>query len=265
MGMQRVSLSIIAALCLLPSCTPQNQGQTSASPYEVTLDEVKGTKIKFTMAPDYPDAAFSYIVIPEEEGRGHSVRELVNIQIAELRVLYDTWAAENPSHEGRFQDMFCYSGKRSIKSRYLTDDTDYKLIVYQLNPFTYDVLGDIFSVNFHTPKVEITEMDFDVVIDGDKLSIIPSDNNITYYWDYELKSKVYDDFLNPYFYFYSLLDLYEDYDFMDHLLSKGPDEWVFSRDDVAIKEGAEYVLCIATYMNGEICSDVLEMEFTYNK
>ena len=59
--------------------------------------------------------------------------------------------------------------------------------------------------------------------------------------------------------------MYEDYDFMGNILSKGPDEWVFSRDDKNLREGSICSLTIAGYEDGEINTNIFAVRFEYHK
>lgn len=51
-----------------------------------------------------------------------------------------------------------------------------------------------------------------------------------YYWDYDRESRVYDNYNWPYGYFYSLVDMYDQYGFVDKVYSQGPEDYDFSGD-----------------------------------
>ena len=104
----------------------------------------------------------------------------------------------------------------------------------------------------------------DVKIDGDVLTIIPSDPEQEYIWDYE--SAIYlesDPLIAMYNYLYDLTDMYEQYGFADQMLSKGTETYVFSKDNTRMVKGMTYYIAIAPYANHEIAAIPQIWSFEY--
>jgi hypothetical protein len=57
--------------------------------------------------------------------------------------------------------------------------------------------------------------------------------------------------------------MYDQYDFLDHLLCKGVAAWELPRDDRSIKEGVRYWMALSGCADGEITSNVLYTDFVY--
>ena len=107
-------------------------------------------------------------------------------------------------------------------------------------------------------------MSFKIVCSGNRFTIIPSDLERTWFWEYESEEKLMDVYETPFFFYYSIIDMYDQYDVLDHLLSKGVDTWTLPEDDRSIKEGIVYNMVMsACYTDGEICSEVLYANFIY--
>ena len=92
---------------------------------------------------------------------------------------------------------------------------DYRMIVFQVDPFKREIIGNAVSTPFHTQSQPAVDLDWKVEVDGDVLTIIPTDNDVPYYWDYESIGYYWGDLLSSvYYYLYEVTDMYEEYDFM---------------------------------------------------
>ena len=65
----------------------------------------------------------------------------------------------------------------------------------------------------------------------------------------------------PYGYFYSLVDMYDQYGFVDKVYSQGPEDYDFSGD--WLKDGENYLLTAGACEDGEITSRVSALTLLY--
>ena len=96
---------------------------------------------------------------------------------------------------------------------------------------------------------------------GDGFIIIPDDPERIWFWEYEEESKITDVYGSPFFFYYDVIDMYDEYDFLENLLCRGEARWQFSRDDRSVRSGVKYTMALSAVTDGEISSDVLYMDF----
>ena len=65
-------------------------------------------------------------------------------------------------------------------------------------------------------------------------------------------------------YFRNLVYMYQDYDFINHLLCNGPSVLDLSQESKKLKDGGEYTLLAAGFANGEINTKLYNLMFFYN-
>ena len=106
-------------------------------------------------------------------------------------------------------------------------------------------------------------MDFQILIKGKTITIIPSDQNRSYYWNFNNQMLMYDNFNWAFGWYLSLVDMYEHYGFMENLLSKGTVVYDAERD--SFNEGEICTVVAAAYEGGEITSPYTEFDFMYQR
>ena len=237
---------------------------TSPCGFNLKVDWVKGSRAQFTVTPENPNARYCYGVIAAD----HPLYDKSDAEIIQYQMDWMNSDYANLRKEGKvlgeFEDLFCYSGTRSIKSKLMPSDLDHKLLVFQVNPETDQSIGPLHTVVFHTQPVPEVELTFTIRHKDNMFRILPSDKSVTWFWEYETEDKIEDVYSSPYFFFYDIIDMYDEYGFLEHNLSVGDDEWVLPRDDRSIKEGVKYVMVLsACTADGEICSEVLSATFIY--
>ena len=250
-------------LIIFAACSAKDAVVTEPVDIHLTIDRVKSRKVYYTVTSANPDASY-YVglryVDPKEPPM--SDLQLAQAFLASERMNYDV-LKENRDIHANLADLSTDKGSRSLKKSHLAYGKDYRLLMFQVNPKDLSIIGNIQGESFHTPELEILDVDFSFSIKSGKLTITPSGNDFSYYWDYESEARIYDDYLSPSNYLYSVIDMYEDFGFMNNVLSKGVTE--FDLLQAPMTEGTYYLVTIAAYdpAQGEIISDYKVFEFRY--
>lgn len=255
----------LALTLLLAGCVKEKI-VTQPCNFTLKINEIMGSKVKFTVTPDNPDATFAFGVMTyDPEGMGSwSDEKLIEWQLGWMKDTYQQYCTD---HEpvGSFADMFCYKGVRDIKDTRLSFGTDYLLMVFQINPVTIEAIGPLYKERFSTLPVTMTHLTYTVQNMGDGFIITPSDLERTWFWEYETEDKISEVYGSPYSFYYDAIDMYQEYDFLEGLLYQGESRWWFPRDDRSIRQGVKYTMSLsAVTQDGEISSDVLYMDFIYD-
>ena len=244
-------------------CAKEKMATTPCG-FHLQVDWVKGSRAQFTVTPENPNARYCYGVIAADHPLyNRSDAEIIQYQMDWMNSDYANLRKEGKV-QGEFEDLFCYKGTRSIKSKLMPPDLDHKLLVFQVNPETDQNIGPLHTVTFHTQPIPEVELSFTIQYKNNMFRILPSDKNVTWFWEYEREDKIEDVYEDPYFFYYDILDMYDEYGFLEHSLITGDDEWVLPQDDRSIKEGVTYIMVLsACTADGEICSDVSYATFVY--
>lgn len=254
------------ALLLMGACTKEKAAITKPCNFDIQIDWVKGSKVQFTVTPENPNAAYVYGIMHDDgDMSSWSDSELMEWQLDWMTDNYDGLEAEGTPHSS-FADMFCYKGPRTIKSIQLSSGENWLLLVFQMNPQTQKPIGSLYKVPFSTLPVEMKEMSFEIQAQGDRFTIVPSDMERTWFWEYEAKEKIEEIYGSPYFFFYDIIDMYEEYDFLENLLCQGAVRYFLPSDDPSIKEDVKYTMSLSGCgWDGEITSEVYYVEFIWHQ
>ena len=255
--------SIIALLVLLTSCAANHKGDCQ---FTIKIDKVGATKATVTIEPSDPSAYYISNFLSEEmDYYTWKDQDNVKFQLDFIQEMMQA-AAEFSKTDIDFASFCCYQGQKEDKIYYLTPDTSYKIIVFQVDPQTRESVGTPVSVTFHTNTIEKSSITFQFKWEADKLTITPS-NNDEYFWDFEEKDVILDEYPSVETYFLDLTFFYEDYDFMPAMTNRGQVEYVFSEEHPGIDEGDHCCLAIGGYSSesGEVTTDITTLEFIYHK
>lgn len=252
---------LTAALLLLGGCTAKEVLITEPVSLDLKIEQVKGSKIVFTVTPGNPDACYAVSVLPANLAEYDMPDREMALYL--LSIGADTFRnrKKGGAYEGSFADMWCFRGTRTHRATRLDSDTDHRLLVFQVNPSTQTLIGDVIGLTVRTKPVQMRELSFSYKLNGHVLTITPSDPELPYYWDYDRESRVYDNYNWPYGYFYSLVDMYDQYGFVDKVYSQGPEDYDFSGD--WLKDGETYLLTAGACEDGEITSRVSALTLLY--
>ena len=261
----RKFLPILAAF-LLAACQSLDKVDVTPAELKVYIDQVGATKLSFSVVSSSPDATYVHLGVGAWEDYWYPLtdQEIAQDYLKQLIAMDEDEALG--THEALFQDRFCFKGSRSFRSEFLAPDMDYRMIVFQVDPVKKTIIGNAVSAPFHTAARPAVTLSFDVQVDGDILSITPSDNGVSYYWDYESVDYFWGDTASSvYYYMYEVTDMYEQYGFIGQMLSEGPETYEFSKEDKGMVEGDTIILSASAYADHELAGDLWIWAFEYHK
>jgi hypothetical protein len=254
------------ALLVMSACMKEKAAITTPCNFDIKIDWVKGSKVQFTVTPENPNAAYAYgLLLADDVLSTWSDSQFIEWQLGWMKDSYEGMEADGVPHS-TFQDIYCYKGTRTIRNVLLSSGMDWLLMLFQVNPETQEAIGPLYRVPFSTLPVEMKEMSFEILAQGDRFTIVPSDMERTWFWEYETADKIEEIYGNPYFFYYEIIDMYEQYDFLDNLLCQGVKRWILPSDDPSIKEDVSYTMSLSGCgWDGEITSDVYYVDFIWHQ
>ena len=251
---------MILLCALLFSCSKDSP--TRAGEFRIELTSLGGTRARITVAAMNKEAYYTYIQISRgEEAFDAPVEEIIRTEVARMEDSYRYFSQVGIS--GSFAEVFCYQGSRQLEMASLQSDTDFKIILFQLHPKTHAVIGEPVVVPFHTRPVPVRNLTFDVQVADNHISVTPSDATLTYLWEYEESKTIEESYFLPQNYLYKVAGMYQEYGFIDSMVSMGYDEWDLARDKW-LKTGMECTLVVAGCEEGEFTTHPMKMRFRYN-
>ena len=255
----------ILALVLLTGCYGIEKGSVKPTDFTITVSECLSTRATFVISPGNQDAWYYYVVVDEEAYTYNMSDEEFTQSYAESLVnSYNHFYSADEDNISRFSDVFCYQGNCEFVEKFLRYDMGYRLGVIQMDPYKMEPIGTATCAFFHTGKIDFIPLYFSVSVEGDGLTLTPSDPDATYIWDYEDAGKIREEYAVPSMYFRNLVYMYQDYDFINHLLCNGPSVLDLSQESKKLKDGGEYTLLAAGFANGEINTKLYNLMFFYN-
>lgn len=252
--MKRFTL-LALALCLFVSC--QKYRNDVVAEFKVEMNSLSGTRARFTVGALNPRAYYTYWLVGQYDEKYNQdplsfCRDMV-VQMEETMPYVK---------DASFTDVFCFQGSRQFTLS-LQSDMDFKIYVFQLHPRTHEILGDVIVQTFHTLYVPRRDLHFEFQVEGDELTIIPSSNEYTYYWDYEETAVIDANYGFPLSYLENTITMFDEYGFLENMYSKGPETWDFALDKT-MRPGEEDTLLVCGCENGDITSGHVEVYFRYN-
>lgn len=258
--------ALLIAVFALGACHSQDKLSVEPATLEVIIDAVGSSKVTYSVKCSNPDATYVNLAVGEwEEWYSMTDQEIAGVYLRRL-IDIDNFFSENNS-VSRFQDRFCFKGDRTFRGQFLGRDMDYRALAFQVDPIKLEVVGEAVSTPFHTHPLPQVTLDFEISVVGDVLTLTPSDDTVPYYWDYESIGYFFGDDLtsSAYYYLYQVTDMYEEYGFIDHELSKGPLTYEFSVNDGGMVEGETIVIAAAPYVDHELTLDIHVWTLEYHK
>jgi hypothetical protein len=252
--MKRLLLFIVLSLLLFAGCQREELLPTEI---KVKMESLTSSRARFTVAPANPHAYYTYILVSEQE-------ETFDKPAAEIckNEILDMEDAMAYFQNNDFLDIYFYQGSRQFNIGSLHDDLDFKFIVFQINPKTHELLGEPVVTPFHTKPATHQYLQFQVDAEGDLMTITPSDDNITYFWQYEEDDLIYSNYGGATSYLYSIAGMYQEYGFMDWSYYSGPTVIDFSLES-DMQDGVLYTLVICGCEEGEFTTISTIVKFRY--
>lgn len=260
--MKRALYFAVLSLALL-SCT--NKAEQPAE-FQLVLESVGGSRARFSVSCTSRDVYYTYRLCSETDYDwwNRPDMDVAREEIARMEESFQFFAKVDVEKDVSFADRFLYRGSRQFTMQTLNDDTDFRFMVFQVSPTTHSIIGEPISVPFHTREIPERDLSFDVKFEGNTMVITPSDDSLTYFWEYESTELVNENYYFASNYAYSLISMYDEYGFMESQLSTGQEIWDFA-DDSWIKEGDSCTLVVAGCEDGELTTEVKEYRFVYMK
>lgn len=262
--MKRIPYIILIALALVSCANKEEQ----PAEFKLNLEFVGGSRARFSVAASNMDAVYTFVHLDKNsEDFDAPANVAARNEIARMESSYASireYGLDNGLWSD-FTDFFFYRGSRQFTMDSLSPDMDFRFILFQINPKTHQLIGEPLNIDYHTKPVPQRELTFELSFEGDILTIVPSDNNLTYFWDYENEDIVLETYFFPGNYAYSLVGMYQEYGFLDTELSKGKDTWDFSAQDDTMTEGENCLLVIAGCEDGEFTTDIKVIQFCYHQ
>ena len=129
--MRKLAFYACLALTLLLAGCVKEKIVTQPCNFTLKINEVRGSKVKFTVTPDNPDATYVFgVMLYEEETAGWPDEKLIEWQLDWMKNSYKEYSAQTQPC-GSFADMYCYKGERSIKNTKLSQGTEYLIIILE--------------------------------------------------------------------------------------------------------------------------------------
>ena len=253
--MKRILSILVLSLLLFAGCQKEELLPTDL---KAKVETVTGTRVRFTVAPTNPHAYYSYLLVNANDERYNKpLAEICKEEIEQMEEAYAVFEDAN------FLDIFFYRGSRQFSIGELYGDMDYKLIVFQINPKTHKLIGEPVSTPFHTKPVPTRDLHFEISSERDVISIAPSDDNLSYVWQYEESDMIYHQYGAATSYLYSVVGMYQEYGFLDYYYNIGPSELDLSQED-HMEDGTQYTLVICGCEEGEFSSVSTIVKFIYH-
>ena len=259
--MRKLILLAFAAL-LAAACVKERMVTTPCS-FDIKINWTKGTRVQFTVTPADQDATYAYGVLVDEEGIYDDMTdaELMEWQLEWMRTVHERMSKEQEDVNTP-ANTFCYKGPRTIKDVRLASGKKWILYVFQVNPETFQAIGPLYREHFSTREVKDEDLNFTILTGPNSFTIQPEDPERTWFWEYEREDRIEDVYGTPFAFFYNVIDMYDEYDFLENLLCTGPFTYMPEMDR-SLREGVKYTIAMAGCEGGEITSDVLYADFIY--
>ena len=162
--------------------------------------------------------------------------------------------------------MFCYKGARTFTVTRLSNNCEFVLLLFQVNSQTLEAIGPLYKIPFKTKPIPAKDLSFTIHPQGSGFTITPSDPTRTWFWEYEREDRIASAYGSSYSFLYEIMNMYDEYDFLENMLILGADDWDFARgDDASVKEGVRYTLAVAGCEDGDFTSDLHFASFEYSK
>ncbi|MBR6175978.1 MAG: hypothetical protein IKQ52_10435 [Bacteroidales bacterium] len=253
--MKRPLSLIVLSLLLFAGC---HRDETLPTDIKVKVESVSGSRSRITVAPENPHAYYTYICVGEnEENYNRPVSEICEEAIGIMEHTFSYF------EDGNFLDINFYRGTRQFSEKLPYDDLDYKFIVFQINPKNHDLLGEPVVCTFHTKPIPQRDLHFDVSFEGEVFTITPSNDTLTYVWQFEESEIIYNHYGAATAYLYSIVGMYQEYGFMDWYYYTGSSRWDLSYENQMV-DGTHYTLVICGCEDGELTSTSTIVKFIYH-
>lgn len=200
---------MVGLVLLMSGC--EEQVEVNDMTFTINVLSAKSTFIYYDIYPQYDEFEYATFVVSSDRLNKLGSRALIDSVHATL----------TPEH--------VYNKGVRILADHLEPGKRYYICCYRLNSRHKPIYSLIKKPQMTEVKV-MSDLTFDYKTDGTVITIIPSNNSDHYFWDYLLKEETIREYRGvPMYYFYYMLQYYENYDMVNYMLSQGEDS-----DDASI-------------------------------
>lgn len=248
---------MLAALTLLAGC--QKTPELSDQPFTVTIKSVQARAMWADIIPEYNDFGYNYgIVTVKEFEQTYKTDEA--LIAAKDAVDKDYWE-KNLKEKMSFRDAFLYTGAYFVKGEPLEPETEYYIFTFPYDSKDNPVCK-VVKERFKTTAFKPSSLSFTVSMNGSVATVVPSNNDDSYYFDFDTVESINTNFNGDPSYFYSyIIYKYEEYGFMSETKCKGVTNDDF-KEYFNLKPNQEFYLVCSGYDNG-ITSEYTIFKVTY--
>lgn len=266
-SLKTISVAVLVITLFLAGSCAEKELPTSPCTFDIVVELVQATKVKFFVIPSNQEAYY-YVDIIESEEADYDLPldEVITGRLDEDKLLYEE-LLRNGDPVTNFEDMYLFRETRSFFGKALRDDADHRIVIAQIDPDRRVPIGTPAEMRFHTRGLKRIEgQHFSVTIENNLLVITPSVKGVPYAWDYVSKDVLDDDYRgNQEMFLYDLMAMYEEYNFTNFASAVGTEVWDLDKSVSPMIEGETYVLAVAGYEDGEFTSEVYSILFRYRK
>lgn len=268
--MKRI-LYVLAFVALLASCNKEAIYTTRPCRIDINLEQ-KNVTASYAIAEFTPQNVSTYYyadVVPMERFKGiKDEQRFMQLCVDSLYRDYINWRYEYLVKSEKYIANFanhclCY-GSDSRYFKDLNPENDYVLFAFCVNPETNQPIGQLYSLPFRTSVLKRSDMTFQVMFlereDGTYVSVVPSDDDENFVWEWEDKDYFSENKITVEEYAEYLKKTYKEYGMGEYMYSKGSQSYKCQPGD--LEDGHEYIVLAIGY-DGEWTTKVFTHEFSY--
>ena len=253
--------AIYLMLCILPLLAGCSKTRP-LSDYPFTSIDI--SKICMDVAyidivPENNDFYFYFEVLEKSHyDKFGTEKELISTLDEKIKTEYDEFWYQYMS----FETLYLHKGAYDENYYTLDPGTDYVLVAYGYND-DLTPMEHVSTAAFRTLDKKDCDLTFSVSLSGSVVTVTPSNDNDTYFWEYESVETVEEEYLgSAAFYYYDIVMLYWEYDFLPGFESQGVEDsdltWFYD-----IEPGDQFYLIASGYDQG-FTTDFYIYKLTYN-
>ena len=261
--MKRIIPILLLSLAL--ACSKRLDQPTS---FSIKVTYISPTRVEISIDPANPDVWYTVTGTSEGDMTFPMSDEIIaDGSLDQFEMIYSSYQ-EFHDYRASFRDMFCYQGHVDFRLKEIQPGKKHRLIVCQVHPDTHKRIGEVYTLDVETPSIQKSDLTFDIKFEGSSVTITPSREGESFFWDYEKKDLIDANYsMSEDRFLYSLLDMYNQYGFIDHMVYSSTVLWDFAAQDRdRPTEGQTYTLAVAGVdTNGELTTRVYYERFVYHQ
>lgn len=254
--MKRFQIITAALLSVLTSCSKVIF--LSKEPFTIEIPNVQSKTAWVDIVPETNDFSYYLGVIPVKEFE-YKYSSNANLCVgvdAELKASWEKYFKEDMP----FSDFALCNGSYLAPFYELEPETEYYAFAFPYDDKDRPV-DKVVKVKFFTKVYKESDINFSVTLDGSQITVTPT-NNDPYYWEWDDRETIENDYFTPKVFYYCCLEMYEQFGFMDTVLSQGQDGEDMAPYYEKMNPGDQFYLVAAGYSDGTN-SDLHVYSLTY--